>query len=153
MGGDDAVHGDDGNVCCAAADVYYHVAPCLADVYPCANQSGNRLINEIRLSGAGAHGCLDHSTFFHVRDKGRHTDNDAWLGEPVSGDLENKLPDHVLCHPVVGDHAAGKGTDHFNIVRGLADHLIGTLAHSQDFLGVGMIGDRRGFAEYNALFP
>ena len=87
MRGDDAVHGNDCHVSGAAADVHDHVASCLADVHAGTDQGGNGLIDQVCLSGAGTHGSFHDSTLFHVCDKGRHTDDDAGLGEPVAGDL------------------------------------------------------------------
>ena len=119
---DDPAERDDGDLGRAAADVDDHVPGRLGDGQPGADRGGHRLLDQVRLARAGVERRLLDGALLDARDAGRDADDDARMREPVLVHLHDEVPQHLLGHVEVGDHAVLERTDRADRAGRAAEH-------------------------------
>ena len=151
---DDARERDDRHVGGSAADVHHHVARGLGDRHPRTNRSGHGLFDEVHLARLGSVGAVLHGAPLHLRDLGRHPDDDARADEPPP---RLRLADEIRQHPLgrfeVGDHAVAHRSNRGDVAGRPSQHLLGLVAHGFDFRRHLVDRDDGGLARDDALAP
>src|SRR5690606_19601227 len=150
---DDAAERDQRGLGGAAADVDDHVRHRLVDRQPRPDRRGHRLLDQLRLHGAGLAGRLGHRPLLDRGDRGRHADDDAGTVEPVDADPLEQQADHLLGHLEVGDRPFAQRPHGDDVARGAPDHLPGVAPHRQHLVGAAVERDDRGLVQDDALTP
>ena len=88
---DDPAERDHGDLGRTAADVDDHVPGRLGDGQPCADRGGHRLLDEVRLPGAGRERRLLDGALLDARDARRDADDDPRVREAVLVDLLDEV--------------------------------------------------------------
>src|SRR3954451_20468705 len=143
---DDAAERDDGHLAGAAADVDDHVPRRLAHRKAGADRGGHRLLDQVRLAGAGAEAGLLDGALLHPGHAGRHAHDHARVRPAVLVHLLDEVAEHLLRDVEVGDHAvleradrrdrAGCATQHALCLDPDGVHL-GRAAVDRDHRGLG----------------
>ena len=81
----------------------------LVDGQAGADGCGHRLLDELRVGGAGAAGCFGDRSPLDLGDGRRHADDDPRPVEPGDADAVQEQPDHPLGDLEVGDGTARAG--------------------------------------------
>src|SRR5919197_146009 len=143
----DAAERDDGDLGGAASDVDHHVPGGLADGKPGADGGRHRLLDQVGLTGPGREARLFDGSLLDAGYARRNTDDDAGVRPAVLVHLLDEVPQHLLGHVEVGDHAVLEGPDGLDRPRGAAEHPLGLDADRVDLAGAGVHGHHRGFGE------
>jgi hypothetical protein len=143
--------GDDGDIGRAAADVDNHVAGWLGNRQPGADRRGHGLLHEMHFAGLGAvRGILD-GALFHLRDLGRHADDDPRAHPHVSVvRLLDEVREHLLGDVEVGDDAFAQRLDGDDVARRAAEHFLRAGANGFDLAGDLVDRHHRGLVDHDA---
>ena len=147
LGDDDAAEADDGDLGRAAADVDDHVAGRLADGQAGADGGGHRLLDQVRLAGAGAQARLLDGALLDPGHAGGDADDDARMRPAVLVHLLDEVPQHLLGDVEVGDHAVLQRPDGADRPRRAAEHALGLDPDGVDLTGAGVDRDHARLAE------
>ena len=82
-----------------------------------ADGGGHRLLDDVRLPGAGVLGRLHHGPLLHTGDPRRHADDHPRLGEPALVDPLDEIAEHLLADLEVGDDAVLQRPDGLDVAR------------------------------------
>src|SRR5215207_4522183 len=119
---DDAAARDHRNLARSAADVDDHVPCRLAHRQPGADRRGHRLLDQVRLTGAGAEAGLLHRALLHPGHSGGHAHHHARVRPAILVHLLDEVAEHLLGHVKVRDHPVLEGTDRLDRPGGPAEH-------------------------------
>jgi len=108
---DDPAERDHRDLAGPAADVDDHRAGRLADREAGADRGRHRLLDQVRLAGAGGEARLLDGALFDPGDAGGHADDDPGVREAVLVDLLDEVAEHLLGHIEVGDDAVLERAD------------------------------------------
>ena len=140
-----------GYVCGSTANVDNHIADRGIDVQPCANSSGNGLLDQISLLRARLTCSIENGFFFNLGDTRGNTDHNVGLEEKISASATNEILNHFEGDLILADNAVTQGSDRHDIAGGTAQHLLCLNAHLENAVGVGVDRHHRGLLQHNAL--
>ena len=143
-----AQHGD---IRGAAADINDHAAIRQGDVDAGAKGCGNRLIDQVHLTGTGSHHSLHHGVALNAGNGGGHAYCYPGLDHVGAVHLLDKAADQLPGHGVVADDAVLQREDGGNVVGGAAYHGQGLVARLQHGVLAGVHGHHAGLVEHHAL--
>ena len=148
--GDDAAEADDRRLAGAAADVDDHVADRFVDRQVGADGCGHRLLDQLRVGGAGPAGGVGDGAALDLGDRRRHADDHLRPGEAADADALQQQADHPLGDLEVGDRAAAQRTHGDDVAGRAADHLPRLATGGQHLAGLAVEGDDRRLVEHDA---
>ena len=105
----------------AAADINDHPAVRQGDVDAGAEGSGNRLVDQVYLTGTGSHHSLHHGIALNAGNGGGHAHGHPGLDHVGAVHLLDKAADQLPGHGVVADDAILQREDSGDVV-GRASH-------------------------------
>ena len=117
-----------------------------------ADRGRHRLLDEVRVAGAGLHGRLEHGALLDLGDARGHADDHARLRLPreaVHPGLVDEVAQHRLGDLEVGDDAVLERPDGDDVARRAAEHALGLAADGQDPLRVLLDGHDGGLDEHD----
>ena len=132
---DDPAERDHRHLARAAADVDDDVAGRLADRQARADRGRHRLLDQVGLAGAGRQARLLDRALLDAGDARRDADHHARVRPAVLVHLLDEVPEHLLGHVEVGDHAVLQGPDRLDRARRAAEHPLGLDADGVDLAG------------------
>ena len=144
----EAQHGDVGG---AAADVDDHPAIGDGDVDAGAEGGGDRLIDEVDLTGTGGHDGLHHGVALDAGDGGGHADGHPGLDHVGAVDLIDEAADQLAGHGVVADDAVLQREDGGDVVGRAAHHCEGLVSCLEHAVLAGVHRHYAGLVEDDAL--
>ena len=144
----EAQHGDVGG---AAADVDDHPAIGDGDVDAGAEGGGDRLIDEVDLTGTGGHDGLHHGVALDAGDGGGHADGHPGLDHVGAVDLIDEVADQLAGHGVVADDAVLQREDGGDVVGRAAHHCEGLVSCLEHAVLAGVHRHYAGLVEDDAL--
>ncbi len=105
LGRDDIAQGKDGDVTSSPTHIDNHIPTWLKDIESCTNSGYLRLVFEINLPATGLFCRLNDGLTFNLRNVGRGTDHNIWLGhEALDTQFSNKVGKHFLGNIKVRNH-------------------------------------------------
>jgi hypothetical protein len=116
-----------------------------------ADGRGHRLLDQERLSGAGAPGCLEYCALLDVRDRRRYANEHA---RPVEARHTRTLEQHAeeaFGDLEVRDRAAAKGPDGNDVPGRAADHLPRLVTDGEHLVGAVVERDDRRLVDDDAF--
>ena len=143
-----AQHGDIGS---AAADIDDHAAVGLGDVDAGAEGGGNRLVDQVDLTGTGGHHGLHHGVALDASDGSGHAYRHPGLDHVGAVHLLDEAADQLTGHGVVADDAVLEREDGGNIVGGAAHHGQRLVTGFQHGVLTGIHSHDAGLVEHDAL--
>ena len=136
----------------AAADVDDHVARRFLDGQADADGRGHRFLDEINFARSGVRGRILDRAFFHLGDARRNGNDHARTHHAASAvRFADEVREHGLGDLEVGDDAVLERADGDDVARGAAEHALGLVPDGEDFVGAGLDGYNRRFAQDDAL--
>ena len=154
VGVDDAAERDHADLGGTAADVEHHRAGRLENGQLGADGGGHRLLDQVNLARAGAHGRFADGAAFHLGRAAGHADDDARrrLQEAGFVHLADEILEHLAGDGEVGDYAVLHGPDRLDRAGRAPEHLLGLGADRQDGAAVARTvfvanGHHRGFIQ------
>src|SRR5215207_9663595 len=146
----DAAERDHGNLARSAADVDDHVPCRLAHRQPGADRRGHRLLDQVRLTGAGAEAGLLHRALLHPGHSGGHAHHHARVRPAILVHLLDEVAEHLLGHVKVRDHPVLEGTDRLDRPGGPAEHSLRLDADGVHLGGARVDGHHGRLREYDS---
>ena len=143
-----AQHGD---IRGAAADINDHAAVRQGDVDAGAESSGNRLIDQVHLTGTGCHHSLHHGIALNAGNGGGHAHCHPGLDHVGAVHLLDKAADQLPGHGVVTDDAILQREDGGDIVGRASHHSQCFIAGFQHGVLAGIHCHNAGLIEHHAL--
>ena len=134
----------------AAADVEDHAPGGLGDGQPGADRRRHRLLDQIRLAGAGREAGLLDRPLLDPGDAGGNADHHARMGEAVLVNALDEVTQHLLGDVEVGDHTILQRPDGADRPGRAAEHPLGVDADRVDLAAARVDRDHRGLREHDA---
>ena len=115
------------------------------------DRGGHRFFDEVDFAGAGVFGGFAHGAAFDFRDARGDGDEDAWVRAAAFVHLADEVAEHCFGDFKVGDDAVLEWADRDDVAGRAAEHAFGIVADGEDFVGTGLHGDDRRFAQDDAV--
>ena len=120
------------------ANVNDHISHRLLNIDSNSNGGGHGFVDEVYVFSSSVLGTVAHCTFFHFGNARRDANDHAQRGVEQGAALVDH-PDHALDHVFrtleVGNHPVLQGTNGFDVLVGLAVHLLGLTPNGNGFSG------------------
>jgi hypothetical protein len=120
------------------------------DREPGADGGRHRLLDQVRLPGARAQTGLLDGPLLDAGDPGRDADDDPGVGPAVLVDLLDEVPEHLLGHLEVRDHAVLQRADGLDRAGGTSEHPLGLDPDRVHFAGAGIDRHHARLRQHNA---
>ena len=143
-----AQHGD---IRGAAADINDHAAVRQGDVDAGAEGGGDRLVDQVHLTGTGCHHSLYHGIALNAGNSGGHAHCHPGLDHVGAVHLLDKAADQLPGHGVVADDAVLQREDGGDIVGRTPHHSQCLVAGFQHGVLAGIHCHNAGLVEHHAL--
>src|ERR1044072_752279 len=115
-----------------------------------ADRGRHRLLDEVRLAGAGGRARLLDRALLDARHAGGHADDDARMRPAVLMDLLDEVAQHLLRHVEVGDDAVLQRADRRDRPRRAAEHPLRLDPHGVHFAAARVDRDDRRLGQPHA---
>src|SRR3954469_14894908 len=115
-----------------------------------ADRGAHRLLDQVRLTGAGAQARLLDRPLLDPGHTGGDADDDARMSPAVLVHLLNEVPQHLLCDIEVGDHTVLERADRGDGAGRAAEHALGLDPDGMDLARAAVDRDHAGLREDNA---
>src|SRR5690606_11446386 len=154
LGGDDAAEGADRDLRGAAADVHHHRARGPVGRQAGTDGSGDGLLEDVQLTGAGLGRGLDDGAALDAGEARGHTDDSPRTSQiPPLVDLQDEVAEHPLGDLEVGDDAVLQRTHGDDVSRRATDHLLRFGTDREDATGIGVDRYDGRLVEYDPATP
>ena len=149
---DNSAQRNDSNVAGAAAYVDNHWAHGFGNVNARAQCRRYRFFNKLGSFRARLFGCFLHGSFFDgIYAGGNANHNFGTKQKRTPYDFFQKMANHWFGHFVIGNYSVAQRTNCHNVAGRATNHVACFFTYCQNFIGVFVDGNDRGFLQNNAF--